>query len=360
MNSLVGWRSHPRSVWSAGLCAAALSTVPVGLAAAAPDLSEVSGVHRLALTAGPNLISAPLHRAASFRGTVSGVAAGTLTFGTSPGWTANQFGPRDARYQFVALLRTDISIDPGHQGEWWPVTANTANALSLDTGGEDLTTLVGAGDAIEVRQLTSLKDLFGTGASLRLNKDVDGSASARDEDVLYLLTQTSFSSEIFYHNGALAPQGYYVDGEGPYDGSTLTLNPDQPIMVVRKAGSALLNLLFAGRVQSTRLTHYLSPGANPVGTAFPVDVAIGQCGLLEAGWLADANGSPSPAEEDVLYTVLGTSFADEAFYHDGSLASPGWYVNGEADEGFSLSSARGLVIYVKSPTGLRWSQPAPF
>ena len=80
----------------------------------------------------------------------------------------------------------------------------------------------------------------------------------------------------------------------------------------------------------------------------------------EAGWKADANGSPSPAEEDVLYTVLGTSFSDEVFWHDGSLVSPGWYVNGVADDNFPLGSARGLVLYVQNPAGLRWSQPVPF
>lgn len=340
--------------------AIALAFEIISLKAAPSDISDVVGVHEMQLSSGPNFISAPLHKQPFFRGSVSAVAGTTVSIGGSPGWTVNQFGPLDSHTQFVLILRHDASATPGNEGDWWPITANAAATLSVNARGDDLTTLLVAGDDIEVRHLVSLKDLFGTGPSVLLNKDSDGSANPNDEDVIYFVSGTSFSSEAFYHDGSLAPAGYYVDGDGPFDGSTLTIGPDEPLMVFRKRGSAALNTLLAGNVQSTSLTHYLKTGPNPVGTGFPVDSPIGSSGLLESGWLQDSNGSPSPAEEDVLYTVSGSSFMDEVFYHDGSLVAPGWYANGTADDSFPLASGHGLILFVKNPTGLQWREAVPF
>jgi uncharacterized protein (TIGR02597 family) len=332
----------------------------ISLGAAPADISDVAGVHKLALSAGPNFIAAPLHHAPSFRGAVSSATVGTISVAGNPGWSPNQFGPQDGSAQFIALLRKDASASPGNEGEWWPVTANTANSFSVDTRSADLTTIVANGDEIEIRRLTNLKDLFGTGATLILNKDSNGSASPNDEDVLYLVSGTSFSSEIFYHDGSVVLEGYYVDGEGPFDGSTITIGPDEPIMLFRKSGSPAKNVLLAGNVQSTRLTHYLKTGPNPVATAFPVDAPIASTGLLEAGWLADSDGSANPADEDVLYTVTGSSFVDEVFYHDGSLVEPGWYANGSANGNFPLASGAGLILFVKNPAGISWRESVPF
>lgn len=346
--------------WPVVVGAAAILFASNSVRIAASDIGDVAGIHRLTLTAGPNFVSAPLHHAPAFRGKLDSVTAATISFGGSPGWSANQFGPRDDNPQFIALLCKDASASPGNEGDWWPVTGNTANTLSVNTAGDDLTTSLANGDEIEIRNLTSIKDLFGTGASLRLNKDENGSASPNDEDVIYLVSGTSFANEIFYHDGTLAPEGYYLDGNGPFDGSTLTIDPDEAIMVFRKSGAPILNLFSVGQVQSTPLTHYLKPGANPVSTGFPVDAAIGSSGLQESGWKADTDGSANPKDEDLLYTVTGSSFSDEIFYHDGSIATPGWYINGVQDDNSPLGSAKGLMLFVQNPLGLRWRQTVPF
>ena len=333
--------------------------LPLAVQGQATGASSVAGVHRLTLEQGPNFIASPFHRTPTFRGTVQGVTATTVTVAGTPGWSPNQFGPRDGNSQYLLLLRKDLSATPGNAGDWWFVTANAAGTLTLDNDGVDLTTLLGPGDELELRRLTSLKDLFGSGPTLVLNKDSDGSADPLREDVIYQVTQTSFSSEIFYHDGSVAPAGYYVDGSGPYDGSTLTLGPDQPIMVYRKTGSPALRLLATGSVLGSPLTHYLAAGPNPVATGFPVDTPLIVSGLLESGWKADSNGSPSPAEEDILYSVSGTAFADEVFYHDGSLSAEGWYVNGSFNETYVLPPTAGSLAIVAPSGGRKWRQPPP-
>lgn len=312
------------------------------------------------LVAGPNFLSSPFHQAPSFRGTVGSVAQASISVLGNPGWAADGFGPRDGFSQYILVLRTDGSSNPGNQGDWWWITGNSDSILLVDSRGDDLSNLLGAGDEIEVRRLNSLADLFGTGPSLFLTMDSDGSPDPSGEDVIYFVSGTSFYREVFYHDGSLVPAGYYVDGNGPFDGSTLTLNPDEPIMLFRKLGTPHTPLVFSGAPQITRLTHYLKPGPNAVATGFAMDAPIGSSGLLEAGWRFDADGSASSLDEDILYTVHGTSFMDEVFYHDGSLVPAGWYANGAADGTFPLPAGRGFVIFVSNPTGLRWRQWVPF
>jgi hypothetical protein len=227
--------------------------------------------------------------------------------------------------------------------------------VSVAPGADNLANLLGANDEIEIRRRNSLKDLFGTGAAVSLNKDDDGSASSVDEDVIYLVQGTSFASEIIYHDGSLAQDGYYVDGVGPFDGSTLTLAPDEPIMLMRKAGSPSLPLPVVGYAQTLRLTHYLSSGANPIGTGFSIPSPIGLSDLLESGSTADSDGSANPADDDLLYSVSGSSFSDEILYHDGSLALQGWYANGVESDSFSLDPGRGFILFVDAPK--KWSEP---
>ncbi len=116
------------------------------LMAAPADVSGMAELHKLTLSAGPNFIAAPMHPAPTFQGAVVAVAAETMTFIVNPAWAANRFAPADGNAQYLAVLSRDQSASPSHEGEWWPVTSNTANALSLDTGGEDLIDLVETGD----------------------------------------------------------------------------------------------------------------------------------------------------------------------------------------------------------------------
>jgi uncharacterized protein (TIGR02597 family) len=317
------------------------------------------GLIQIPINSGANFISTPLHRIHTFRGVVASVTADSFSFTANPGWTANQFSPEDNRIQFIALVRKSGSAGLTHEGDWWPVLGNDANSLVLDNRSEDLGASLVAGDHVELRGLTSLQDLFGSGANLTLNKDSNGFASVAEEDIIRFLTGTGFSSEVFYHDGTLAPEGFYVNGDGPFDGSTLTLWPDQAFMVFRKSGSPPLSVKVVGQVQTTRLTHYLEPAANALGTGFAVAAAVGASQLLESGWLSDANGFRSTAEEDLIRTVVGTGFEKEIFHHDGSLADAGWYVNGLPDNDFALQPGKGYFIFLKGPGGMRWPQPVP-
>ncbi|MEK7685649.1 MAG: TIGR02597 family protein, partial [Verrucomicrobiota bacterium] len=243
-------------------------------------VTDPAGFYGVGLNAGPNAISVPLHNFATARGLVDSVSGSTVTVTGSPGWAANAFAAKDGFSQYILLVRKDASASPGIEGDWWTIASNTGNTLTLNAGTDVLSNLLGSGDQIEVRRLTSMKDLFGTGTTLVLNRDSNGNAAAGDSsqaDVIRFISGTSFGQPIFYHDGTLLPAGYYAQGGnvGPLDGSTITVLPGQGFMVFRKTGSSATTVLVNGQVQVSRLTQYLKVGPNVIGSPFAGAAPIG-------------------------------------------------------------------------------------
>ncbi|MEK7675638.1 MAG: CARDB domain-containing protein, partial [Verrucomicrobiota bacterium] len=193
-------------------------------------VTDPAGYYGVTLNAGPNAVSVPLHNFATARGLVDSVSGNIVTVTGSPGWSANAFAPQNGFNQYILLVRKDASASPGIEGDWWTIASNTGNTLTLSAGTDVLSSLLGSGDQIEIRRLTSLKDVFGTGTTLILNKDSNGNAAAGDSsqaDVIRFISGTSFGQPIFYHDGTILAAGYYVEGGnvGPLDGSTITVLP---------------------------------------------------------------------------------------------------------------------------------------
>lgn len=342
---------------------ACLSAGLVHLVATAGS-SEIVGVHKTTLVEGANSISAPLQGAATFKGKVLGVAGNVVTLATdgssSPGFASSAFAPVTSGAvsltQYVLMVRKDASASPGNQGDWFPISANSAGTVTVNPGSETLTTILAAGDEVEVRKLRNLNEILGSGASCILTKDNDFDETAGN-DLVRTLLGTSFQASIFYHDGSQGDEGYYVDGEFFGDGSTVTIAPDEPILVFREAGSGSATRGSAGRVQSFALTHYLNAGSTAVASGFPVDAPIGTSGLVESGFVKDSDLDETIGN-DLLRNLVGTSFLESVFYHDGSQDVAGWYVDGSLNNTWPLPPAGGVILFTASET--KWRQEVPF
>jgi uncharacterized protein (TIGR02597 family) len=330
------------------------------------ETAELNGVSRLTLNPGANFISAPLQRKPAFVGKVSAVTASSITFAGFPNWSANQFGPvtvgATSIPQFAVIVRSDAAATPGIQGDWWLATSNTAGTVTVQASGTDLTTLVAVGSELEIRPLTSIKDLFGADNSAGIIADTDFDFLTTQEDVIRVVSGTSFTDEFVYHTDSdPAATGWYFNGEFAGNGSSLRITPNRPLMYFRKTGSAPLTLGVAGAVQTRRLTTYLQAGANAVGTVFPVNAPITTCNLFESGWNADLNFDVLTAEEDIGRVVNGTSFGQDIFYYSGPDEATGWYVGGNLTTTFSFEAQRGYMLFRKTGAPvLAWRQAVPF
>ena len=330
--------------------------------AASNAVPEVAGYCSMTLAGGPNFISVPLHRRAAYRGLMQSATANTVSFGGATGWQNDQLAPREGLTQFILVVKRDVSTSPGIEGDWWPIIGNSSNAVSLDPRSDNLATHLGSGDELEIRRLTSIKDVFGYGTNCVLNKDADFDITAGEEDVIRMVAGSSITDVIFYHDGSLALEGYYLNGflVGFGDGSTLTLEPNQPLMLFRKTGSASVTFPLAGMVQTTRLTHYLASGANAVGAVFPVPAPIATSNLKESGWASDLNFDLLTAEEGIIRAVVGTSFGEEVFHYAGIASTNGWYAHGALNEAWGFQPMRGWLLFVSGPAPLVWRQTVPF
>jgi len=334
----------------AAACAAAL---PLEAAQSASG-----GAHKLSLTVGANFFSAPVHSKPVYSGKVMSVSGSSVRVTGSPFWTASALGLQDTFHQYVLVLTSDASATPGNQGDWFYISGNGDDEVTLVnqlSGAVTPASSLAAGDGIEIRRLTTVGELFGVGSATTLAKDSDGASNVADEDVIYQVSGTSFSSDIFYHDGTLVAAGYYVGASGPFDGSTVTLAPDEAAFLFRKTGS--LTPVAVGELQTTALTHFIPPGAIGLGTGFGATANLATSALV-GGIVADSNGCSNVAEEDVIYKTSGTSFSSDIFYHDGSVVPAGFYTGESA--GATLSSGSGFFYFRKTGSGnLIWRQSAP-
>lgn len=156
-------QTRPTGAWAPlGLvCWLAASGVPA--LASSNAIPEVAGLCNRTLVSGPNFLSAPLQRRTAYRGWMQSATANTVSFGGVTGWQDNQFSPRDGMTQFILVVKKDVSASPGIEGDWWPITGNTSNSVSLDPRLDDLVAHLGAGDELEIRRLTRSGTCSATG-----------------------------------------------------------------------------------------------------------------------------------------------------------------------------------------------------
>ena len=324
-------------------------------------ISDPFGFYCLEIESGPNMLSLPLMGMPAYQGSVSAVGDGSIEVSTIPDLEDGLLAIQNGFHQYIVLLREDQSESPGNQGDWWGIADNAGNTLTLGDRGEDLLTLLEEGDVVEIRQLISFKDMFGFGDTLVLNADSNGFPNKEEEDLFRIVQGSSFAEEIFYHDGTLVDEGYYINGAGPLDGSTLRLLPNQTLMMFRKTGATTLTPRVVGQAQIASLTAYLETGPNTFGTIFSDSIEIHTSGLLDSGWKQDSNGFPNRLEEDLLRPVVGLGYGQEIFYHDGSLAGvdPGWYVDGLLNGAYPIEPLHGYVLFIQSGPR-KWRQTPPY
>lgn len=355
--------NRPRSVTpllsAAGLVATTASLLtPSGQAAV---VSEPVTASKVTVTTGATFVAPAARNAPAYRGQVASVAGDTLILAGSPGWTANQFAPVNLNgtefYQYLVILRHDRSAEgPGNQGDWWLVDSNGTGTLTVEPSGGPFGTTasrLGAGDTVEVIKLPSIKDLFGTASTLRINADTDFDDTTGD--YLRIVSGTSFGSSIMYHDGSVvSPAGWYFDFAEVGDGAQVTLYPDQAIMVFHQG--AATDLHSSGPLQSFALTHYLVAGANALATGFGKDALLTASGLQAAGFL---DTDFDDTTEDYIRLVNGTSFGSSIMYHNGTVNPPaGWYLDFGLDATAALPATAGFILFADG--AMTWRQPPPF
>lgn len=330
---------------------------------------EVVGSRRLMLNSGANVITPTFARAPHYRGGVQVVTSNTVVVAQSGAWFAKQFSPRDGFTQSILLVSRDQSEDPGCQGDWWPIIAHTNGVVTVSTRGADLSSVLSPGDQIELRPLTTFRDLFGGPEALALQGSTLASAPSAGADWVSFLRpgldplRAEFGEKFYFVDAIGEGRGWHRNGVkvGDGSGSTITLDPGVPILVHRAEGSPPLALLMSGAVHTGRLSYYLRPGLNLIGTPYPIELPVKDSGLRGDIWTDDGNLVPEPGIDDSLRFVSGRFMGLSLFFHDGSLAPPGWYGRSGGMNDAVLQAGQGFVVFLSGNQDriLRVSSPIP-
>jgi hypothetical protein len=97
-----------------------------------------------------------------------------------------------------------------------------------------------------------------------------------------------------------------------------------------------------------------------MGVVFPVDAPLSTSNLTESGWGSDVDFDILTSQEDIIRSVVGTSFGDEMFHYKGVDDVNGWSVNGAWNGTCAFAPTTGYLFFVKGPGPLVWRQAVPF
>jgi uncharacterized protein (TIGR02597 family) len=328
------------------------------------------GFYTLPATGGAdNVLSVPLHRDAVFVGTIASFTANTLSVAAgagSPGWTPNQF-----TYAAGTQPETYLAeVTSGNlRGTFYKITANGANALTLDTEGDDLTShplgALQANDSVRVRPYWRIRDIFEANGTPLIEARPAG-FRAKDDIIIPSFgsgaTQTP-ATIIHFFNGWKASRTVSTDVRD------FPLQPNTSI-ILRRRNPNPLNLVNLGNVAMTRNVSYVpggdgaTPNATYLALAHAAPVTLDASGLYNPANPTASVIKPSTADQEGLRqdellefdnAAPGFNKAPSAIYY--YKAGEGWKNTGGALVGATklLEPGKGYVIRkLASNPGVDW------
>jgi len=280
----------------------------------------------------------PLTETPAFVGPVLSFTTNAIQAG-GVAWTPGQFAVAGAPY-FVA-------ITSGQQvGRILPVTTNTTDTLTLDTGDTGLdasgfTLVTGAtADTFELFAGYTLGTFFGTTAiSGVLPSGIQGGTSAFTADGVQIYNGVKFVT--FFFNTTV--NAWTMVNGGTTDQTNTILPPGQGLLITRRGPTATLWL--AGRVPSTSLlTKLPNASTTAVSVRFPTDTTLAGLAFSGPGTWIQSNSIFTADSVNLWNGIKWVPY----FKNTGGV----WNVlnGGTADQGATVIPAGTAVLIIKRGT----------
>ncbi len=366
-------------IWMGGLSAATVETDPVGAMAIT------------LLGNSDTIVSVPFHRPIEFEGKIQSITnidevneTALITVTSTPAWAANQFvhnGNVQPNTYYVLMASGQ------NEGMYYTVTANGSNTLTIDTAGDDVTTIQtvvadgdGMGDIVRVIPYWTLNTLFPEGGGVF---DTTSPSGAIDGVSLIVPNTTqpginiaATRSYYYYTGSSFGGPGWRGTGVPVSQIQNNQVLPPDVYYIMRKIGEGDVQIILAGAVPM----HSFS---TPVGTLeadreqdnfvanpSPVPVTLSESKLYESGAI---KGSPNIGGSgadfllvfDNQFRSINKASSVAYFYYTGSnYGGPGWRRLGASvsqifdnDMGAALEPSQGYLIrkaFTASPNTSLW------
>lgn len=303
---------------------------------------------------GDTNIGQPLQRSSVFAASASTVTTDTVGLSSSA-LTAGQFvysPPGQTNSYYLRLTSGSLS------GRYFEIVSNTTNSITVDT---DLAALgVTSGTTFEVTPYWTLNTLFPSGAGVGVSVDeLEPVAFVSFVDFSAAGANKSAAKTYFYYQGSgLSGNGWY-DNDNTASGKKddLTIEPFQ-VAIVRNLEASVKTVVVTGEVPTapTVSNVYTSSAVNDnyVCLQTPVDISLGQSGLIASGAVLTSVDELEPVDLVSIYDEESSQFNKAAFktyfhYTGGGLDGNGWYDNdntaaGKQDNAVILKAGRQILI----------------
>lgn len=303
--------------------------------------TEPVGFYRLTIKgASDNYLSLPIPRPPVFAGAVAAVTANTVRLNGAT-WAVDQFkfvDPSQPQTYYLEFATGNL------EGVFYKIIGNTADTLTLDTEGDDLTAhslgaiVAGAtGDAARIRPYWRVRDIFGdSDANLVLEKRPNRFL-VRDDiripDYEKIGTKKAPKIKIYFVSGV----GWRKAGDSSTDMGNFTFKPNAGL-IVRRRNVADTTLLNFGQVLVYRSAPYIEGGNGVVGNDTFVSlnhaapVKLDESGL-HTGVAGTSVVKASPdvnTINDSVFVYNSAGFNPAAAAHYYYLAGQGWRQVGSA------------------------------
>lgn len=255
----------------------------IGASAAVTSYSPPEGgVTKTAAASTDTFVSVTLARPAAWVGTVGSSTSTTITATGTPNWSTGGFA--SGQMYYVRMLSGVL------QGQYFVISGNTADTLTVDNAGMDLTTLTSS-DSMEVVPFWTLGTLYPASQAGTAFTVTTSTLSKRTQLLFFDATSVginrSASSIFYFYNNAWRKVGQPVTTS--FDDTIIY--PDAYFL--QRNSTTATTLVYTGRVQpgvlGTIIEASTVPNDNFVALSFPVDVQLGQTGLQNSGFTASTS-----------------------------------------------------------------------
>lgn len=332
-----------------------------GMASAQTQTAYTAPVGYVTLSvpaSGDTNIGQPLQRSSIFAGAASAVSTTTVSISTSS-LSVNQFQyspPTQTNSYYLRVTSGSLS------GRIFEIVSNTADSITLDTDVQVLGLTAAA--TFTVTPYWTLGTLFPAGAGVGASVDeLEPVAFVSFVDYAASGANKSAATTYFYYQGSgLAGNGWYNnDNTAAGKQDDLTLEPFQ-IAIIRNLEATSKEVVISGVVPTVK-TESLVFGKTSVNDSYfslqiPVDVTLGQSGLVSSGAVATSTDELEPVDFVSTFDETASQYNKSAtktyFHYTGSaLDGTGWYDNdntaaGKQDNVISLKAGRQILVR-KSP-----------
>lgn len=210
------------------------------------------------------ILTIPFHRSEVYTGQISSVSASDITMVGNPGFTVDEFVTTGGHYALIS--------SGALEGLVLPILSNTVDTLTVDSGGEDLSSLA-VSDTLSIVPFWTLETLVGT--------DSPNGLQILTYDLDFAGINLGASS-VYTH---YTTYGWYLGGTPSGD---VIIYPGEAFILRNSSGSDF-PLIFSGNVQAvTHKTYFRTLDANVIqdnhiGLTTPVDVALSDANIGYAG-----------------------------------------------------------------------------